>query len=109
MPRKRHFCLVVHLQTLARDLVRPAGVVSQAGHRVSDIKVPRDADGLPVVETLELGELLRVALDEVRELVDEAGALGAGDLFAPGGVERRPGGFDCDVNVGGRCGGDGAE
>jgi hypothetical protein len=67
---------------------------------------PRELDGLAVVERLELGELLRVALDEARELVHQPRSLGAGHALPRRGRERAARGGDRAVDVlRGRCGG----
>lgn len=61
--------------------------------------VPRNLDGLAVVEGLELGEFLGVAFDEVGKLVDEARTLETGDVLAPGGLERLAGCRDGTIDV----------
>lgn len=61
--------------------------------------VPGDFDGLSVVQGLELGKFLGIALDEVGELVDEARTLKAGDVLAPSGLERLASSGDGDVDV----------
>ena len=60
---------------------------------------PSDLDGLTVVEGLELCELLRVALDEIRQLVNEPGPLEARHILAPGGLERLASGGNRDVDI----------
>ncbi len=59
---------------LALDLGRPAGVVAQVGDRGGDVALGR-RQRLAVVERLELGELVAVGLDQLRERVDQPGAL----------------------------------
>src|SRR5262249_49996146 len=54
-----------------------------------DVGDPRDGDRLAVVERLELRELLRVLLDEVRELPEQAAALGRRRAAPRPVVERR--------------------
>lgn len=65
--------------------------------------VPSKAVGLAVVERLEVGELLLVALHEGGELEHEPGALGRRDMLAPGRVERLARGFDGEIDILGRC------
>lgn len=60
---------------------------------------PGDLDWFPVVERLEFSELLSVAFHQVRELVEKARSLDAGDVLAPCSGEGLPGSGDGDVDV----------
>lgn len=94
---------------LSSDLIGPAGKVPQACDRIGDVTISRDSHWLPVVETLQLSELLRVLLEmkvrfqtsaivhmarirafawtyplhEISELRDQPASLGTGDFEAP--------------------------
>ena len=56
-----------HRQHRALDLGRPAREVAQVRDRAGDVDVAREVDRLAVVERLDLGELLRVVFDGLRE------------------------------------------
>ena len=58
-----------------------------------------DANGLAVVEGLELCKLLAIALDEIGEFVEEAGSLEASDILAPSGLKRGTSSCDGAVDV----------
>ena len=87
------------LDGVALDLVRPAGVVADGADRSLDIRFPRPAKRLAVIERLEGSELVRVRLNELRELVEELAALEAGAIETPDGVERLLRNLDGDVDV----------
>ena len=71
-------------------LEREHGIVGDA---------PGNLDRLAIVEGFKFREFLRVTLDEVRELVNEAGALEAGDVLAPGRLKRRASSGNGNVDV----------
>src|ERR1043166_730933 len=77
--------LMVRINDLALDLVRPSGVVPQAGGAARDVALC-ERDGLAVVQGLDGGELEQVALEQVRELEHHAPAVPRADL-APGSLE----------------------
>lgn len=64
---------------------------------------PSDPDRFAIVDGLELCELLCVALDEVCELVEEAGPFEASDVLAPRGRKGLAGSADGEVDVSGRA------
>src|SRR6185503_1046009 len=57
-----------------------ARVVAEDGHRERDVDPRRVADRLPAVEGLELGDLLRLRLDQVRELPEDLAPIRARHL-----------------------------
>ena len=63
------------LDRRALDLRRPAGAVAEEVHRRRHVDALRDDERLAVVERLDLGELLRVGLDQVGELEQPALAI----------------------------------
>lgn len=85
------------VERLALDLVGPPAVVPDAADDGADV-APRHVDGLAIVERLDGGELLRVGLDEVGELQQQATAL-AGGGGPPGALEGLAGGGDGRVDV----------
>lgn len=86
-----------NVERLALDLVGPPAVVPDAPGDGADVP-PRHADGLSVVERLNGGELLRVGLDEVGELQEQAAAL-AGGGGPPGALEGLAGGGDGGIDI----------
>ncbi len=64
----------------ALDLGGPAGEVAQVRGGSAHVDVLREADGLAVVERLDLGELPGVRFDREREVVHQALATGGGQL-----------------------------
>lgn len=87
----------VGIDRLADDLVRPATVVPDAVCREGNVALG-DLEGLAVVERLDGGDGIQVALEEVRKASEETAAL-RGDDVPPNTFERFAGGFDGDVNV----------
>lgn len=89
------------------DLVRPAGKVPQRVDRLRHMQAHRVAIQDPSINSLERRQVLRVALDQVGQLVDQAaprlGGLGLPGLVGP------LGGRDGAVDIFGLGGGDGGE
>jgi hypothetical protein len=118
MSREGDLGLVVDLDSLTNNLVRPTCVVSQTANGVSNVEVsnaersalrdpsksalgntPGESDRFPVVQTLDLGQLLRITLNEIREFVEELRSYKPGNIFAPSGIESLAGGGDSCVDV----------
>ena len=81
------------------DLGRPACHVPEEIHGQRYISHPRNDDGLPVVERLKLGELLKVCFDQVGQLPNEPSALRSGHPPPGPALESVARGFHRSVNV----------
>jgi len=71
----------------------------QARDRVREVHVARDPDALPAIQAFELGKELHVALHQVCELVEQAGALLGRGVGAPGGPEGLARRDDSRINI----------
>ena len=104
----------VERQGVPVQLVRPPGKVPPHRDRMGEIPARR-LQGLPVVKSLEPGQVLLVPLDQVGHLVQEPASDSGGvdsldmeDVLPVGGVHRAPlrsqlegatSGFHCEVHV----------
>ena len=76
------------LNALSGDLVCPAGVVAEDSDGASDIGALCPVERLADIECLNSSEFIPARLNEVCELVEEAAALIAWAVQAPGRLER---------------------
>src|SRR5262249_57296969 len=84
---------------LAVDLGDPAGVVAERRRGARDVDVPALGEGLPVVERLELRELVPVRLDQLRDAKEDPLALRRTHADPGAVVEGAPRGPDGAVDV----------
>ena len=69
---------------LARQQLRPAGVVVEVAHRQRHVGIARFADGLAVVQGFQHGEEPRVFLQRTRQRVEQLRAAVAAQRLPPG-------------------------
>lgn len=86
------------LDGLALDLVRPAGVVAEAGDDGLDVGLCPE-EGLAVVEGLDGGKRVDVVLDELGEAGEELAALRTGHGEPVDGLEGVVCSLNCGVDV----------
>ena len=86
---------------LAGQLGGPAGRVADHLAAHGDVGMADIGDRLAVVERLELGQLVAVLLDQLGEPPHQLGAVAAAHAAPGPGLERRPGGRDRGIDVGG--------
>lgn len=86
---------------LAVNLVGPAGIILETGDRAVNIELSL-GDGLAVIESLELGDVVLVLGDQVGELGDH-GATGRSLKLTPGRgeLESLSGGLHGKIDIGG--------
>lgn len=89
--------LGVGVNGLTGDLVGPATVVAQAASGSGDVALGH-GDGLAVVQSLNSGQGLDVALEQVRQLGEHAATVRGGHA-APGTLEGGASGLDGNVDI----------
>jgi hypothetical protein len=92
-----HQIVRVNIDRLAKDLIRPTGIVAQAVGRKANITAGH-RQCLPVVQGFDGGEDFDITLDQLGQLGKETAALCRGDA-TPGAVESAASRGDSTINV----------
>jgi len=88
-----------YFNSLSGYLIRPASIITEALHAISDIKIPSDLYRFAIVESFQFGQFLSISFYQVSKLVDQLGSLKSIAVFPPDCVESMARSSDGAINI----------